>query len=293
MSPHRFLIVVSVVMGCTLVPAPKSSTSRCSALQSEANQCLAPNVLLLVDSSGSMKLPVDASAPQCPANCGTGQQDAVECPEECPTRWTQMKTAVSNLVTTRPDLRFGLAFFPRDAVCGGRFTELDVAFPATDDPKDLQRAADGVRLAFEVKTPMGGTPLTAAFQSVRDLSQNIDASDRENVVVLVTDGLPNCNPNHPATTLAQCRCQLASCGQEQNILKVGCLDDSGSAHELMQLRADGTRTAVVGFGAEVSGSESQSVLEDLARLGGFSERHFYADDEASLSEALTSVCEQL
>jgi hypothetical protein len=136
---------------------------------------------------------------------------------------------------------------------------------------------------------------------VGDLPGLQDVNDqRDDVVVLVTDGLPNCNDGHPAnlcqvnTTLCgasaticpaqqqACGCTTSSCAG--SLCAKGCLDDEGTLSAVQALRLRGIRTVVVGFGADTAGGDAARVLGELATAGGFV--HPYA---AANGTELTSV----
>src|SRR4051812_4145013 len=65
-----------------------------------ASKRLKPNVMLLVDNSGSMLFPSDASDPDCTVGgvlCGNA---ATACPASCPTRVSELKNAMGAFLQT-------------------------------------------------------------------------------------------------------------------------------------------------------------------------------------------------
>jgi hypothetical protein len=80
-----------------------------------------PNVMVLVDKSGSMDQPIDATLPGCTQAgtlCGTGDH-AKDNPcnvTVCPTRWSELNLALDAFLQTQAQtVRFGLSFFPEPA----------------------------------------------------------------------------------------------------------------------------------------------------------------------------------
>lgn len=242
---------------------------------------LKPNVMIAVDRSGSMAAKVVSLDPTC-QSCAPGA-----CPAACPTRISELKQAVSTFTTLADDrVRLGLTVFPDDppatligaeAACLPA-TTVRVPLPAPSRLDDAQAsaanraAATQVNSAVQALTPNGGTPTgaTLAFLSTRAELTAIDS--RNDFVLLLTDGLPNCNANNPndfVQSAAACRCQTG--GGDCSALDVrrrGCLDADATVQSVEHLATLGVRTIVVGFGADVSQTDARDVLERLARAGG-------------------------
>jgi len=78
-----------------------------------------PNVMVLVDKSGSMDQPIDRTLPGCTTAfglCGTGDSaKANPCNTNvCPTRWSELNLALDSFLQAQAQtVRFGLSFFPR------------------------------------------------------------------------------------------------------------------------------------------------------------------------------------
>ncbi|MCY1082344.1 adventurous gliding motility lipoprotein CglB [Archangium lansingense] len=238
-----------------------------------------PNLMLLVDTSGSMTNPVDMSDPDCRPGgvlCG----DSRPCNTAvCPTRWSALQGAMHNFLSTSGTIaRFGLATYPSDDTCGAS-TAISVPLPdpAKEDEATLEANADQVRnKLLSIKNysttepmPQGGTPTGQSLQFMGTRPE-LQAMGREDFVLLLTDGLPNCNSNYPAS--AECFCTLSDCTHVQNI---GCLDKDASVEAVQALRAKEIRTIVIGFGADfdantMSGSKGAETLNGMAVAGGFS-----------------------
>ncbi len=270
---------------------------------------LKPNVMFLVDNSGSMAVPLDPAAAGCPAGCGTG---SAPCPASCPTRHREFQRVLGDfLAGANTVARFGGTSFPSDATCGPP-RSVDVALPP---PTGDDVGADGVlaehaqRLTERVAAlqPAGGTPTAAALAFVGSQASLREDDGRDDYVVLLTDGLPNCNDANPAQVCGcdaatcgtcaggvcaaqreACRCTTASC--DGALCSRGCLDADTTVAEVARLRAGGLRTAVIGFGAEARAGDGPEVLARLARAGGFT-RRCAGDGECGASRCVAGACE--
>ncbi|MCC6335190.1 MAG: adventurous gliding motility lipoprotein CglB, partial [Myxococcales bacterium] len=237
------------------------------------------------DRSGSMEAPIDAAHPACAPGCGSGNP----CAAGCPTRISELKLALDRLLTgpKQASARWSLTTFPGDLSCAGP-AGVDSLFSgsALDDPSELRGAASQVNARIQALVPGGGTPTGQALSFVGNLSALGDPTRRD-VVLLLTDGLPNCNasnvnqvctcdgascggcaPTAPvcAAQQARCRCTLGSCAGVR--CSEGCLDDSAAVAAVQANAARGIQTIVVGFGSDLVGGDAPAVLEAMARAGG-------------------------
>ena len=72
---------------------------------------LKPNLMLVLDRSGSMHLPFDPTQPAC-GSCGQAGQPACD-PATCPTRWDTLTSTASDFLTQHGTVaRMGVAFYP-------------------------------------------------------------------------------------------------------------------------------------------------------------------------------------
>lgn len=96
---------------------------------------------------------------------------------------------------------------------------------------------------------------------------------RADVVLLLTDGLPNCNSQNPnnCTNATACRCTSTTCGSDMTapLCILGCLDDAGATAAVSALRAQGIFTVVVGFGSDTASQDARASLNGMALAGGF------------------------
>jgi hypothetical protein len=198
------------------------------------------NVLFLVDRSGSMAFDME------------GRFGTLFEPLKTPTRWSVLRRSLQTVLPKVEDrLAVGLAFFPSDDSCGA-----DVALAVPPAPGN----ASSVLSAFG-RGPGGGTPTTRALESGAALAKASKAS----VMVLVTDGEPNCNDAEDPRT---CQCTAPRLGLPPVCNAATNCSDATRAIATMgtlQSRFDVT-TFVVGLGAD-SGNR-RAVLQSLASAGG-------------------------
>ncbi|WIG96689.1 adventurous gliding motility lipoprotein CglB [Myxococcus sp. SDU36] len=247
-----------------------------------------PNIMLMVDTSGSMTLPVNPS-PACDVEfegsivpCGGEATCNVDV---CPTRWTALQSVVPQfLENSGRFVRFALTTYP-ETQGGTSIPDLCRASTAGSLLKTLPEQEDDDSLlahANEINTllqgipnggegrPLGGTPTSGSLNFVGGLEGLQDPS-RQNFVILLTDGLPNCNaanPNSGADT-ALCKCTIENNQCQSGYLHRGCLDSDASVTAVRDLREKGIQTIVIGFGAETAVGDGPAVLEAMAQAGGF------------------------
>lgn len=248
---------------------------------------LKPNVMLLVDKSGSMEAPINPSNPNCPPGCGPGSS----CPANCPTRISDLRSAMSTfLAQSATDARMGLVFYPATAGCAPAST-VEVALPPPtvgDDGTDAALSANAMQIDSRIRnvTPVGGTPTAASMSFVGSIPGLRDSADnRDDYILLLTDGLPNCNEGNPnqvctcdpglcgscgggvcQAQLDRCKCTSPSC---TSLCKIGCLDQDASVASTTTNLLNSVKTIVVGFGADVSGGTAGEVLNAMAEAGKF------------------------
>ena len=254
-----------------------------------ASKRLKPNVMLLVDRSLSMLRPIEPSDPACPSGCGSST--ATACPSACPTRISELKSAMGSFLQSSGDVaRFGVTQYPTNTVCQPA-DQINVRFPTvTEDDEGNEAAlvagAAQVNTFIQGITTMGGTPTGASLEFVGEYGELNASSElrddyRDDFVVLLTDGLPNCNDVNPN---ALCACstggnvctaaQVSSCACTSNcvgtsLCSLGCLDREGVVAKVKKLREKEIRTVVVGFGADLLSGEGPEALNAMAREGGF------------------------
>lgn len=131
-----------------------------------------PDMLIVLDRSGSMSNPVDPFNP----------------PPFGPSRWDAMTGALETITQSYDDkIRFGLAVFPTDANCG---VSAGAEVPITDmTSSEIVSYMNGA-------TPDGNTPAPAGLENARDIYTGIPENPEGQYVLFSTDGEPNCGgPN--------------------------------------------------------------------------------------------------
>ena len=227
-----------------------------------------PNVMLVVDKSGSMHFPIDPSNPSCPLGCGPSP--ATACPSSCPTRLQEMKVAMGQFLIEKGEIaRFGLNVFPDSSqnVCAQGRVVHEIR-TNTDDPIALLGAAVTINDTLQQIGQPGGLPAsggTPTATTLRALETNAGllATDRANLVLLLTDGLPNCNSSLSPTA---CTCVPGASCMASNL---NCLDAVASIDAIASLAGKDIQTIVIGFGADIaSSSAGVDTLNAMAVAGG-------------------------
>jgi hypothetical protein len=188
------------------------------------------NVMLLVDRSGSMSEPAD---------CGQAS---------CPSKWDQLLSLSAYLGEAKGLANLGLAVFPSPEyngceVAGGLLVPLS-GHPDVDD--HIMAAIAQVR-------PGGKTPIAAALDELR-LSGAISDPDRDNTVVILTDGKPNC----------ACENNDDACERDAVVAAIQRLENGDPPVDI----------DVIGFGA--SAHEAHETLAAMAQAAG--DDHYYQSD---------------
>lgn len=207
-----------------------------------------------------------------------------------PTRLSEAQLAMNGWLDSNPHARLALTTYPSGQSCGAP-SAVNVDFPAPGAANDLV----ALRAHLAALMPSGGTPTSASLAFVGTLPSMQDAS-RDRVVVVITDGLPNCNdtnPNamcSPAADVAACKCTVGSC--YASLCSVGCLDDDGTTQTITALAAQGIETVVVGFGEEANLTTARGVFSRMALAGGPRDARV-AVDHASLQDTLNALTREL
>jgi len=230
-----------------------------------------PTVMLVLDRSGSMKFDL------------AGNNGSITQPLTGPTRWATLKDSLS-LVLPRFDnaLSMGVVLFPDN---DNDFDECDVGTTASIAPQ-LNNANTVLQLFGN--DPSGGTP---TFEAVRVAGQGLTDVPGA-VLVLVTDGEPNCNlALNPLT----CSCTNRTMDVPPRCFAESCLDDTRSVQAIADLvstrRLD---TYVIGVGADGSNANLARTLDAMAIAGGVprtgAAHAFYsATSQTELSSALNEI----
>ncbi|MHB1846887.1 MAG: hypothetical protein ACYCWW_18865 [Deltaproteobacteria bacterium] len=307
-----------------------------------------PYVMIVQDTSGSMNEPIQLQAPNgdsciSPNNgyascaldnsCPSSADDA-----DCQTRMVltaqDVQGALNQLKPAAGALFVGLASFP--------YTDPKSLGPSSDQCQagavevSVQDAVEGIpaidgwytSLLANSNQPSGGTP-TAATLSIA-VANDSHMSDPDpsvpKYVILVTDGLPNCDSSHPcgsepwsdgvahgcesvkvlatqgtnATPPTGCVCSFGTC-PDPSAKNAGatccpansplyCLDDQASINAVAGLKANqNITTYVVGLGYDYNNG---TILDAMAAAGGTG-THLQANDPATLQSTLAKLLQSV
>ncbi len=126
-----------------------------------------PDMLLVVDESGSMDQALDPS--------GAG-----------PSKWQVMHTGLDTVLTAKnADINFGLTLFPSDGQCGAGTINVPV----------MPMNAPAIQAQLAGVAPGGATPTYIALQGALQYYQGVTPNPDGRFVLLATDGEPNCAGN--------------------------------------------------------------------------------------------------
>ncbi len=247
---------------------------------------LKPNLWLLVDRSGSMATPDACSA-------GGGS---------CQTRLQALQSAMSTFLANSGTVaRMALTFFPSDNSCGPA-NEGAVSLP-TPTPDDLNHDQALRDNATQINSKIGGigavggTPTAQSVAFVGGQGGLLEDDGRDDFILLLTDGLPNCNPDNiyglcgcagsnSCTTdqVARCHCTNASGKCNTPSSCPGCLDQAGAASQIAALKVKGIRTLVLGFGPDITNGDAPQTLAAMATAGGGNFRTCKSDSDCGSGE---------
>jgi hypothetical protein len=260
-----------------------------------ATKQLKPNMMLLVDNSGSMLEPTDLTDPDCmvvnaqqmTVMCGT----SAPCPASCATRSSELKSALGQFLGTSSTFaRFGLTIFPVQGTnvngllgCDGS-SSVSVDLPAptaldTGTEATLTTTSQRIDTVIQNLLPLGGTPTAASLEFLSTYAglneSRMERDDyRDDFVLLLTDGLPNCNGANANAVcsgpVAACECTTKACSGDPvtGTCSKGCLDRDNTVEKVKALRQRNIKTLVVGFGAELATGNAPQVLNAMAVEGG-------------------------
>ncbi len=265
---------------------------------------LAPNIMLVVDRSGSM---TDNASGSVVGACDTTSGGYAGRGPDC--KWNNLlDTLIGPAGSTGQGFLAQLdsAFMPNQ-IAGDPLPLGLAMLPGTSnstDPTAQACAANSMSILNQIQgnnesnitaallaiKPAGGTPTAATMSAVGGAFPAPDPSvtvQRSNYIILMTDGAPNCDSSFSATS-GNCtgdRCTLgppatscptaawdtSSCQcynpSSNSPLVEGCLDEDNTVQTIAQLYMSNIKTFVIGFGAAAIGGSSTETLERMGAAG--------------------------
>lgn len=313
--PPTALVFAAVVWsGCQVYHLEEVDSQTIVAIETfqRFERVAPPTLLVLQDRSASMDACFDPAGGLGPTS---GCKELPNLQSTDPDRRSRMEVArqvmIKSVYASREDVEFGLILFGADdesPTCG-----LPQVISNADETSWGEVIESYERHPFLVR-PAGGTPTTAALRQAYELLVDPTTNepfrdDRHNFIVLVTDGLMNCNADHSMPCL--CASEGGCTAEGGGTLEFGergtpttaiqCLDDHGAEAEVARLAAAGVRTFVVGLG-EVFGDADNTlatdVLDRLAVAGGApkadGDHQFYsAGDPEELQSSIERIARQI
>jgi hypothetical protein len=196
--------------------------------------------------------------------------------------WDVIVEAVTAVVDTfDQDVDFGLLVFPDDSCTDGYSgTDLDKLCRGPDNTTvDIgPAAADSIHGSLESLGTCGGTPTSSALGKAAQVLGLLGGNIQ---LVLITDGLPNCNTS---ILIDDCECLLEE-PQTCEGMTQHCLDLELSKEWAAQLLGLDTAVHVLTFGMT---GDQQTLMDELAAAGGTGSAISLIDGE-SLGAALQTI----
>lgn len=234
----------------------------------------APNIYFVLDASGSM------------ADSNGG-----------PTRFAKVRTAVIGVLRSLgPLINVGLALFPVEASAeepcrtGEQVLSVKPGDPKTGEDGPTTKAF----LSATSIDPLGGTPTAATLSQ---LAPALTELEGKTIVVLATDGGPNCNAN-ATCGISECMANIEGacppdtncCEPDQPYGPESCLDRGPTLDAVSSLAKLGIEVYVIG----IPGSETYaSVLSQMAIIGGAATEtapfYYQVSDLSTLEQVLGDI----
>lgn len=214
------------------------------------------DVLLVLDRSGSMDESISEECYCDPAKANGGGASACSNTAGCTTRWTTVTSAVNTTIASTTSIRWGLKFFTSPG--GSTRNACNVNSGVEVAIGDSSAAAIQKQIAGT--TPGNSTPTAAAITAATAYLKTV--TDQNNkVILLATDGEPNCKANSSNTTDP---------------------DVPGTVAAIGAALAAGFKVYVIGIGPSVGN------LDNFAQAGGTT-KSFPATSPKDLATALTAI----
>ena len=236
------------VLAVLAVETPRANATSCNEL---------PVLLVVQDRSGSMADSPDSSTSD--------------------SKWDIAANTVPQVLSQyNNQFQFGLMYLP------GSSDACDPGYVDQAVPSSVNDIAD----SYANTGPQGATPtaqsLAAATQYLNSLHLNVPA-----YILLITDGLPDCNASLNGAT---CSCTVSggACNPSNGGTNLDCLDDTDTEDASAAAYAAGYRVYVVGFGNGTTSGNNKQVLDGIASSGGTNQA-YSASNQSQLDTQLNAI----
>lgn len=196
--------------------------------------------------------------------------------------WDPAREGILNVVSElESDVAFGLGLFP-DPECDAMSPNC-CGMPGATVPVGLDSYLP-ISAALSEMVAHGGTPTSPSLDASLDaLEAYIDL--RAAYILLVTDGVPNCNESMP---FPACVCTNPG-GTCDNATQ--CLDDERTLRTLQRIQDQGVPTYVVGL-VGATGGDWIDVMHAMAEAGG-TEEATLVEDPDDVAPVLTELARKV
>lgn len=252
--------------GLDLMPPPltdggnkfESEASQTCVVTTPKTTTLAPDVLIVLDRSGSMNDKIDGTA--CKGGCGVDS------------KWTQMTKALEAYIpTVQKSVNWGLKLFatPSGNSCTvGSGAEVA---PVTNNAAAITAAIEGTSAG-------SSTPTTAAETAAATYLKGL-ADGFPKYILLATDGIPTCGSS-------QCAPGVNTGGSATACDDANAIAAVKNVHDAMSIP-----TFVIGIGTSTGGGDA--TLTAMAQAGGFpragAPAYFSVQSAAELTKAFEAI----
>jgi hypothetical protein len=180
--------------GTSSSSAPPTEDANCGN-QTSSTTREPPDVMIVLDCSSSMAWSIAEDNCYCTqeditfSNAGSGQLCANT--TDCSSRWSAVQPAVVSTVSNSSDIQWGLKFFPTPNSPQQCTVSNTMEVPVAAD------SASAISSQVQSATLSLSTPTAAALKAATAYLQTL-TDNRPKVILLATDGEPNCGGTRPS-----------------------------------------------------------------------------------------------
>jgi len=236
----------------------ESDASQTCVVTKPKTVMLPPDVLIVLDRSGSMNDQIDGTA--CKNGCGVNS------------KWTQMTQALQAFIpTVQSSVNWGLKLFasPDSGSC---------TVGASAEVKPAANNAAAIMTAIGKTSAASSTPTTAAETAAAAYLKGLDDGFPK-YILLATDGIPTCGSS-------QCAPGVNTGGSATACDDANAIAAVKSVHDSM-----GIPTFVIGIGTSTGGGDA--TLTSMAQAGGFpragTPSYYPVQSASELTEAFKAI----